>query len=51
MQEGITCNPADGAMYVFPQIRLPAKALAAAEMEKVPGDEFYCLKVLVTAFR
>ena len=28
---GVTCNAAEGAMYAFPQIRLPAKALAAAQ--------------------
>ena len=31
--EGVSCNEAQGAMYAFPQIRLPARALAAAEAE------------------
>eukprot|EP01025_Chloroclados_australasicus_P039239 TRINITY_DN40527_c0_g1_i1.p1 TRINITY_DN40527_c0_g1~~TRINITY_DN40527_c0_g1_i1.p1 ORF type:complete len:524 (-),score=50.45 TRINITY_DN40527_c0_g1_i1:375-1946(-) len=44
--EGVTCNFTEGAMYSFPQIRLPAKAMqAAAEMGKAP-DVFYCLKLL-----
>merc|ERR1712094_77214 len=38
--EGVTCNEAQGAMYAFPQIRLPAKALAAAEAEGRKGTTF-----------
>lgn len=35
-----------GAMYSFPQIRLPPKAIEAAKrLGKVP-DVFYCLKLL-----
>jgi alanine transaminase len=44
--EGVTCNPAEGAMYVFPQIRLPKGAVQAAEEESLPPDTFYCLKLL-----
>jgi hypothetical protein len=29
--EGVTCNSAQGAMYAFPQVRLPPKAIAAAK--------------------
>ena len=29
--EGVTCNQAQGAMYAFPSITLPPKAVAAAE--------------------
>eukprot|EP01024_Parvocaulis_polyphysoides_P064103 TRINITY_DN7435_c0_g1_i2.p1 TRINITY_DN7435_c0_g1~~TRINITY_DN7435_c0_g1_i2.p1 ORF type:complete len:546 (-),score=69.98 TRINITY_DN7435_c0_g1_i2:270-1826(-) len=44
--EGVTCNFTEGAMYSFPQIRLPAKAMEAAkELGKAP-DVFYCLKLL-----
>src|SRR5690606_35242265 len=42
--EGVTCNNADGAMYLFPQIRLPAKAVQAAG--SMPADEFYCMKMV-----
>lgn len=30
--EGVTCNDVQGAMYAFPQIRLPPKAIAAAKV-------------------
>ena len=29
--EGVTCNKTEGAMYLFPRIRLPQKAIKAAE--------------------
>ncbi|KAJ3416373.1 hypothetical protein HDV05_001941 [Chytridiales sp. JEL 0842] len=44
--EGVTCNDAQGAMYLFPSITLPAKAVAHAEkLGKLP-DEFYCMELL-----
>ncbi|KAK3819522.1 MAG: pyridoxal phosphate-dependent transferase [Benniella sp.] len=44
--EGCTCNSADGAMYLFPQIRLPKKAIAAAKEAKRSPDQFYCMAML-----
>jgi alanine transaminase len=44
--EGGSCQPADGAMYAFPQLRLPPKALAAAATAGKPADTFYCLQLL-----
>ncbi|KAI1319846.1 hypothetical protein EDD11_002840 [Mortierella claussenii] len=44
--EGCTCNSADGAMYLFPQIRLPKKAIEAAEKADKAPDEFYCMAML-----
>ena len=41
---GISCNPAEGAMYLFPQLQLPARAVAAAEAAKTAPDEVYCLR-------
>ncbi|KAE8648708.1 hypothetical protein Csa_008240 [Cucumis sativus] len=42
----VICNFTEGAMYSFPQIRLPPKAIdAAKKLGKVP-DVFYCLKLL-----
>jgi len=35
-----------GAMYTFPQIRLPNKAVEAAKAEGKPADTFYCLALL-----
>ncbi|KAF9361413.1 hypothetical protein BGX26_003546 [Mortierella sp. AD094] len=44
--EGCTCNSADGAMYLFPQIRLSKKAIAAAKEAGKSPDEFYCMAML-----
>jgi aspartate/methionine/tyrosine aminotransferase len=33
-------------MYLFPQIRLPAKAIAEAESQGKIPDNFYCLQML-----
>lgn len=38
------CN--QGAMYLFPTINLPAKAIEAAKAEGRAADEFYCLALL-----
>ena len=40
--EGVTCNPAQGSMYLFPQILFPQKFLQSAkELGKSP-DAIYC---------
>ncbi|XP_050383849.1 alanine aminotransferase 2 [Argentina anserina] len=44
--EGVTCNRAEGAMYLFPRIDLPQKAIKAAEGEKAAPDAFYCKRLL-----
>ncbi|CAE5963873.1 unnamed protein product [Arabidopsis arenosa] len=44
--EGVTCNRAEGAMYLFPRISLPQKAIEAAEAEKTAPDAFYCKRLL-----
>ncbi|KAG0209373.1 hypothetical protein BGX28_010361 [Mortierella sp. GBA30] len=44
--EGYTCNSADGAMYLFPQIRLPKKAIEAARAAGKEPDHFYCMAML-----
>lgn len=33
-------------MYLFPTIKLPAKAVEAAKAENRNADEFYCLRLL-----
>ena len=43
---GISCNAAEGAMYLFPQILLPPRAVEAASHEGIAADEWYALKVL-----
>lgn len=44
--EGVSCQPPQGAMYLFPTIKLPEKAIKAAEKEGKKPDEFYCLRML-----
>jgi len=44
--EGVSCNEAQGAMYAFPSVILPAKAQAAAEAAGKPPDTFYALALL-----
>uniref|UniRef100_A0AAG5DXC0 alanine transaminase n=1 Tax=Anopheles atroparvus TaxID=41427 RepID=A0AAG5DXC0_ANOAO len=44
--EGFSCNPVQGAMYAFPQIRLPPKALEAAKADGKPADTFYAFQLL-----
>ncbi|GJJ69612.1 alanine transaminase [Entomortierella parvispora] len=44
--EGASCNSADGAMYLFPQIRLPNKAIEAARAAGKEPDQFYCMAML-----
>ena len=43
---GVTCAPAEGALYLFPRIELPIKAISAARAAGVPPDEYYALKLL-----
>ncbi|XP_064298029.1 alanine aminotransferase 2-like, partial [Phalacrocorax carbo] len=43
---GIHCNPVQGAMYSFPRIELPPRALAAAEAQGQAPDMFFCMKLL-----
>uniref|UniRef100_A0A7S4BVE2 Aminotransferase class I/classII large domain-containing protein n=1 Tax=Chrysotila carterae TaxID=13221 RepID=A0A7S4BVE2_CHRCT len=44
--EGVTCQSAQGAMYAFPCISFPPKALAAAEAAGKPPDAFYAMALL-----
>lgn len=39
--EGVTCNRAEGAMYLFPRIELPKKAIEAAKAVNTAPDAFY----------
>ncbi|CAM0151696.1 unnamed protein product [Urochloa decumbens] len=42
----VVCNFTEGAMYSFPQIRLPPRAIEAAKRAGKAADVFYCLKLL-----
>ncbi|KAJ5720853.1 uncharacterized protein N7483_008787 [Penicillium malachiteum] len=44
--EGVECQEPQGAMYLFPTINLPSKAVEAAQSESRAADEFYCLALL-----
>lgn len=44
--EGVSCSRAEGALYLFPQVRPPPKALAAAAAEGVAADAFYAEALL-----
>ncbi|KAL9228471.1 hypothetical protein vseg_004052 [Gypsophila vaccaria] len=44
--EGVTCNKAEGAMYLFPRINLPKKAIEAAEAVHTAPDAFYARRLL-----
>lgn len=45
---GVSCNSADGAMYAFPTIDMPPKAIEAAHAKKQLPDVFYCHQLLET---
>ncbi|RMZ57633.1 hypothetical protein APUTEX25_001833, partial [Auxenochlorella protothecoides] len=44
--EGASCNFTEGAMYSFPRLHLPAKAIQAAKEAGKDPDTFYCLALL-----
>ncbi|KAI5064951.1 hypothetical protein GOP47_0019646 [Adiantum capillus-veneris] len=46
--EGVTCNEAEGALYLFPRIELPKEALRAARSVRMEGDTFYSRQLLDT---
>ncbi|XP_030060246.1 alanine aminotransferase 2 [Microcaecilia unicolor] len=43
---GIQCNPLQGAMYAFPRILLPPRAIEAAKDHSMAADMFYCMRLL-----
>ena len=44
--EGVSCQPLQGAMYAFPRIKLPERAVAAAHAAGVAPDFLYTLRLL-----
>ncbi|KAG7354129.1 alanine-synthesizing transaminase [Nitzschia inconspicua] len=44
--DGITCNPAEGAMYAFPNVTLPPKAIEYADKHDMTPDTVYALSLL-----
>ena len=43
---GITCVPAEGAMYAFPRVEIPAKAIEKAKELGTTPDNLYALSLL-----
>ncbi|XP_078060159.1 alanine aminotransferase 2-like isoform X2 [Mustelus asterias] len=43
---GLRCNPVQGALYSFPRIDIPPKAIKAAQEAGYEPDMFFCLKLL-----
>lgn len=44
--EGVECQAPQGSMYLYPTIKLPQKAIDAAEKEGKNPDDFYCMRLL-----
>ncbi|BFZ19806.1 hypothetical protein BsWGS_22845 [Bradybaena similaris] len=44
--KGISCNPVQGAMYAFPRIDIPKKAVEKAKSKNLAPDAFYCYSLL-----
>eukprot|EP00890_Picochlorum_soloecismus_P003603 jgi/Picsp_1/4243/NSC_01752-R1_alanine aminotransferase len=44
--EGVSCTFTEGAMYSFPRLHLPPKAIEAAKQAGKTPDTFYCLELL-----
>ncbi|VDD85102.1 unnamed protein product [Enterobius vermicularis] len=44
--KGIECNPVQGAMYAFPKITLPPKAIEKAKAMGKPADVYYAMELL-----
>ena len=44
--EGVSCQKPMGAMYLFPQITLPQKAIDQGQKENRSGDAFYAMRLL-----
>jgi len=44
--EGVSCQEAEGSMYVFPRINIPEAAIKAAKAAGKTPDALYCLSLL-----
>ncbi|KAI8982448.1 pyridoxal phosphate-dependent transferase [Mycotypha africana] len=44
--EGVSCQPAQGSMYLFPTISLSNKAVEQAKKQGICPDEYYCRAML-----
>ena len=44
--ENVECAPMEGALYAFPTIKMPAKAIEAAISKNMAADTMYCSELL-----
>mmetsp|Transcript_42855 Transcript_42855/g.46543 ORF Transcript_42855/g.46543 Transcript_42855/m.46543 type:complete len:586 (-) Transcript_42855:241-1998(-) len=44
--EGFSCQPAQGAMYCFPRVDMPPKAIVEAQRQNTTPDTLYALSLL-----
>jgi len=44
--DGVSCIDSPGALYLFPKLELPAKAIEAAQKAGKAPDAFYCVALL-----
>ena len=44
--QGMSCQPSDGAMYLFPRIDIPQKAVEEAKNKGKEADVMYALDLL-----
>jgi len=44
--EGVSCRDAEGALYAFPRLRLPAAAVEEARLLGKPADWLYCMRLV-----
>ena len=44
--ENVECAPMEGALYAFPTIKTPEKAMEAAKAQNMAADSMYCSELL-----
>mmetsp|Transcript_19728 Transcript_19728/g.22758 ORF Transcript_19728/g.22758 Transcript_19728/m.22758 type:complete len:577 (+) Transcript_19728:197-1927(+) len=44
--DGFSCQPAQGAMYCFPRVEMPARAIVEAQRQNTTPDTLYALSLL-----
>jgi alanine transaminase len=44
--EGVSCRDAEGALYAFPRLRLPPRAVEEARALGKPADWLYCMRLV-----